>query len=426
MEDTMLHPKQNVYDTHSASERFGWYHFLFITIVLFLCFSAPAPAQPANGANKFLGNLTTLGMVRSDFLTYWNFITGENECKWAVIEASRDRMNWRGADSIAAFARRNDIPWNFHSLFTSGSHPNWVSGLSDAELLEEIGEWMDSAAARFPDVAMVTVINEGYPGHTFPGVFKKALGGDGATGFDWAIKAFTMARQRWPDALLIFNEYNNLEWEAEIAWTVDLATTLINAGAPIDAIGCEAHYVWEMPTDSITMNINRIAATGLPVYISEYDIDASSPELQDSIMREQFPVFWNHPKVIGVTYYGYIFGSTWRANTGLLTPEGVERPALTWLADYVKNHPDPPNDFPGFLDGGTATQPKRNGYTISATHTAQGRSAPVNAGFFDLQGRMIRMQRGGNRFPIAPLRYAPGTVISFTDGSYRRETGMDR
>ncbi len=61
-------------------------------------------------------------MVRSDFLTYWNFITGENECKWGAIESNRDRMNWRGADSIAAFARRNDIPWNFHALFTSGSY----------------------------------------------------------------------------------------------------------------------------------------------------------------------------------------------------------------------------------------------------------------------------------------------------------------
>ena len=40
----------------------------------------------ADGGAKFLGNITTRGQVQSDFGTYWNQITAENECKWASIE----------------------------------------------------------------------------------------------------------------------------------------------------------------------------------------------------------------------------------------------------------------------------------------------------------------------------------------------------
>ena len=43
-------------------------------------------AAMADGATKFVGNITTRGQVRSDFGTYWNQITAENECKWASIQ----------------------------------------------------------------------------------------------------------------------------------------------------------------------------------------------------------------------------------------------------------------------------------------------------------------------------------------------------
>ena len=36
-------------------------------------------AQPAKGANKFLGNITPNNI----FMTYWNQITAENAHKWA-------------------------------------------------------------------------------------------------------------------------------------------------------------------------------------------------------------------------------------------------------------------------------------------------------------------------------------------------------
>jgi endo-1,4-beta-xylanase len=39
--------------------------------------------------------------------------------------------------------------------------------------------------------------------------------------------------------------------------------------------------------------------------------------------------------VKGFTYWGYIVGTTWRANTGLMTSSGTKRAAMTWLMSFL-------------------------------------------------------------------------------------------
>lgn len=322
-----------------------------VFIALFLAVVQAQP--PASGANKFLGNITTMGQVRSDFLTYWNQITGENESKWSSIEGRRDQMNWGGSDKIANFANENGITWKFHTLIWGSQYPSsWLDGLSQSEQLEEITEWYDAVAKKYPDVPMIDVVNEACPGHAPATKYKNALGGDGSTGFDWIITAFKMARERWPKAILIYNDYNNCEYDREVDWTIQLIKAMLKANAPVDAIGCQAHDAYKVSTSTVKRNIDKLAECGLPIFITEYDIGESNDSRQEQIMKEQFTMFWNHPKIVGITYWGYIVGNTWRNGTGLKTSSGTERPALTWLMKYVKDNPNPPNDFPDLLNGG--------------------------------------------------------------------------
>jgi GH35 family endo-1,4-beta-xylanase len=53
-------------------------------------------------------------------------------------------------------------------------------------------------------------------------------------------------------------------------------------------------------------------------------------------MQEQFPLFWKNEHIAGVTLWGYVVGATWRPNTGLMTNDGMQRPALKWLVEYLK------------------------------------------------------------------------------------------
>ena len=316
-----------------------------------LLVAATSLAQPAKGANKFLGNITTGGQVRPDFLTYWNQITPEWESKWGNIEGTRNIMNWAGVDRVKNFAEQNKIPWKFHTLVWGSALPGWLSSLSQADQLAEVTQWFDLASQRYPNVNMIDVVNEGYPLHS-PPPYKEALGGDGATGFDWIINAFKMARQRWPHAILIYNDYYNIEADSRVSWTVKLLSAMKKANAPIDAIGCQAHAAYNKPITTLKSNLDKIAACGYPIFITEYDINEVNDSIQKNIMQEQFTLFWNHPKVVGITLWGYVVGRTWRTNTGLLKSDGTERPALTWLKNYVKNNPNPPNDFPNLLKVG--------------------------------------------------------------------------
>ncbi|MGD8863321.1 MAG: endo-1,4-beta-xylanase, partial [Myxococcales bacterium] len=107
------------------------------------------------------------------------------------------------------------------------------------------------------------------------------------------------------------------------------------AGAPIDAIGAQAHAAFDVPTVTVQGYVDALAATGLPVYISEYDINLADDEQQRQVMAEQFTMFWNHDSVPGVTLWGYVEGQTWLEHTGLMSPTGQQRPAMTWLMDYL-------------------------------------------------------------------------------------------
>lgn len=366
-------------------------------------------AQPAKGANKFLGNITTNGKIRSDFGEYWNQVTGENETKWGSVEGTRDKMNWQGTDSIADYAKKNGIVWKFHCLVWGSQYPRWMDKLSQTEQLEEITEWLDEASKRYPDVQMIDVINEAYPSHK-PPPFKNALGGDGATGYDWMIKIFKMARERWPKAVLIYNDYNTIEWNSEVSWQVNMANAMKKNNASMDAIGVQAHDAWKVATTTVKSNIDKLAATGYPVIVSEYDIGESNDARQKQIMQEQFTMFWNHPKVMGVTYWGYIVGRTWRTGTGLLNDGGAERPALTWLVDFVKKNPKPSNDFPDLFHA-TANSSHVNGFVLAPENNAV-RSMTQDLKVFDLRGRLAGVfYINGQKNPVSSILSAPGNFV---------------
>jgi endo-1,4-beta-xylanase len=164
-----------------------------------------------------------------------------------------------------------------------------------------------------------------------------ALGGSGSSGYDWIVQSFEWVRQYCPNAILMLNDYNNIEYQADNDRTIDIVTSIQNAGAPIDAVGCQAHATASLQASQVENFINRIATqTGLPVYITEYDLDIADDNQQRNVMESQFTMFWNNEHVAGITLWGYNVGGTWRQNTGLMSSDGQPRPAMTWLMDFLE------------------------------------------------------------------------------------------
>lgn len=145
-----------------------------------------------------------------------------------------------------------------------------------------------------------------------------------------------MVESYCPNAILIYNDYNILTNDTDTV--LDLVEQVKNGTSALDAVGCQAHSLENVSGTAIKSVLDRIAGMGLRIYISEYDLDISSDDQQRSKMQEQFPVFYDHPAVDGITLWGYVEGDTWLPNSHLISSGGEERPALTWLKDnYLMN-----------------------------------------------------------------------------------------
>ena len=293
---------------------------------------AGSAAEP--GSRRFVGNITTNGQVRDDFARYWDQITPENEGKWGSVEGTRGQMNWDGLDRAYAYAKQHAIPFKQHTFVWGSQQPSWIATLSRAEQRAEVEEWIRLYCERYPDTALIDVVNEPPP-HTTP-TYMDALGGAGDSGYDWIIQAFKWSRQYCPNAILMLNDYNNIEYGGDNERFLDIVERIRNAGAPIDALGAQAHDAHKLSADVVQGFLDKLSATGLPVYITEYDIDVADDARQREIMQEQFPLFWDDKRIVGITLWGYVVGATWRPNTGLMTADGKERPALTWLREQLE------------------------------------------------------------------------------------------
>ena len=324
-------------------------------------FSLGTMAQLSTNPDKFLGNITTGWPGSMDyngfkFSEYWNQVTPENGTKWGTVEGTRNSYYWSGADPAFKYAKEHGFPFKFHCLVWGSQYPNWIKNLSAEDRYKAIEKWMDKVKSKYPDLELIDVVNEAIDGHqadTY--LMREALGGNGETGYDWIIKAFEMAHERWPNAILIYNDFNTFNWNTD--QFIDLVRTLRDAGAPIDAYGCQAHDLGGVSQNTFKSVMAKIQdALKIPMYITEYDIGDTNDSNQKWNYQQHFPVMWEADFCAGVTLWGWMYGNTWinDNNTGEKGISGIiknkkERSALTWLREYMqtdaaKNAKSP---FPG-------------------------------------------------------------------------------
>lgn len=280
---------------------------------------------------KFLGNILA-NRVPSNFAAYWDQITPENSTKWGNVEASRNNMNWSTADLAYNYARSNGFPFKFHTLVWGSQEPGWISELSTSDQKAEVLQWLKAAGQRYSGANFVDVVNE--PLHAMPS-YKDAIGGEGSTGWDWVIWSFQQARNVFSNSNLLINEYGIIGDPDAASQYIHIINLLKDRGL-VDGIGIQCHQ-FDMDTVSVsTMNsvLNTLAATGLPIYVSELDISGDDAD-QLARYQQKFPVLWEHSAVKGITLWGYVEGQTWKPGTHLITSSGVERPALQWLKSYL-------------------------------------------------------------------------------------------
>ncbi len=307
-------------------------------LLVALMLPAATFAQLSSNPDKFLGNITTSGNVDAGggvpaYYKLWNQITCENESKWGSVEGTRGNFNW-GCDRAFNYANQHGFTYKFHALVWGAQYPNWLPNLSPKERFAAITNWFDKVKEKYNTLPLIDVVNEAVGNHQDGNpMIKESLGGGGKTGFDWLIKAFDMAHQRWPDAILIYNDYNSIRWN--VNEYITLVQTLRDAGAPIDAYGNQSHELSDISTTELSNVLKRQQdAFKMPMFITELDIDIANDNQQKTQLEKILPIMWEAPYCAGVTLWGYVYGRTWVSNSGLYK-NGAERPAMTWLKEYM-------------------------------------------------------------------------------------------
>ena len=395
----------------------------------------------ADGAAKFVGNIIQSNTPRSDYTALWNQATAENGCKWGSVEGSRGNYNWAGCDAAYNWAKQNGGHFKFHALVWGSQYPNWLPGLSVDETKKAITAWFDAVQKRYPDLEMIDVVNEairnnsgGYHSGYNNTKIIQALGGDNNGDYAFITTAFKMARDRWPNAILIYNDYNTIQWDVDGG--INLVNTIKKNGAPIDGYGLQAHDLMTnggngggtggggdcMNYNTFTSTMEKIHSktNNIPIFISEYDVPSTDDGIQKQCVSEQFKYWMEDPHVAGITFWGYIYGQTWldcnkKANgcSGLIK-DGKDRAAMTWLRDYLSKNKGV--NETGLPTGDVAPVPPEPQLPFKGEAFAV--PGKIQAEDFDIPGK------GKNEDGTSNQSYSDDSE-NHGDSDYRKDTGVD-
>lgn len=355
-------------------------HSLLLSLALGLGSVTAANAQMAKGCAKFLGNITTSYSWQEycdpqecdgkyKYTNYWNQVTCENATKWGSVHSGWGKFNWTNADRTYNYCKQNGILFKFHALIWGSQHPTWIENLSVDDTKKAIIEWFDEVKKHYPDLQIIDVVNEAiYSGSDYHSPYKQtkiiqALGSlaedraqkqtgnrpsyncntngyPSQNSYQWLAEAFRLARERWPEAILIYNDYNTFQWQK--TEFINLVNGIKACGGPINAAGNQAHDLNDMSGSQFKSALEEIHnKTNLPQYITEYDINKKNDATFETRYKEQFPIMWEADYVAGVTLWGWIYGKTWVNDGGDNGASGLvrncqDRSAFTWLQNYMK------------------------------------------------------------------------------------------
>ena len=179
-------------------------------------------------------------------------------------------------------------------------------------------------------MAQWDVVNEPFDNHDLLDI----LGREAMV--DW----FREAHATDPDAALFLNDYALLAGGGgdtpHRRHFDDTVRFLLASKAPLDALGIQGHF-GSMPTppEEMLKLLDRYAAHGLPLYITEFDHTTADEEFQGRFMRDLLTVFFSHPATKGFVMWGFWDGCHWKDNSPIFRRDWSVKPAGKAWMDLV-------------------------------------------------------------------------------------------
>ena len=211
-------------------------------------------------------------------LAQFGAITPENCMKPAAVQAAEGKWDFARADAFVDFGARSGLKVVGHCLVWAKDDrtPAWFyrDGAQRAGrdlLLQRMRRHIETQVTRYRGrVAAWDVVNEALADGD---EFLRPSGWSAALGEEFIAKAFEYAHAADPDALLVYNDYNN-ELPAKREKQVRLIRSLREKNVPVHAVGLQGHYeIDRVPFKEIEETLLAMRALGVKVVVSELDID---------------------------------------------------------------------------------------------------------------------------------------------------------
>lgn len=194
------------------------------------------------------------------------------ELKMEYIVQPDGRLRFEGGDRLATFCRDHDQALHAHTLIWYADTPAWFERLDgsrrameaafDGYIREVAGRY--AGRARAWDVVNEPVTDEG--SSLRDSLWSRNLGQDGHF-----IRAFELAHEADPAAILFTNDYNLESNPTKRRTFLHLVERMMTRGVPIGGIGTQCHISVDLARGALTTAMRDIASLGLPVHVSEFD-----------------------------------------------------------------------------------------------------------------------------------------------------------
>jgi endo-1,4-beta-xylanase len=330
-------------------------------IVVKVCDVSTAGTLKAAAAcnNKLIGAAIASGQLSNSGYTGaasdFNFFTAENEMKWDTVESSQNSFNFAPGDTVANFASSKGGKLKGHTLVWHSQLPSWVGSASDvkAAMINHITKTMTQYKGK---VFSWDVVNEAVyvtDKSTGMGNAKLRDNSTGATGDhspfvdkvgkDYIDIAFQTAHQVDPGAKLFYNDYSSEGMNDKSNFIYEMVKSMKDRGIPIDGVGMQMHI--GTPNATVTaaqfkQNIDRLAALGLEIQISEFDINGCDAEKTDAYMattyHEIVAACVAQPKCTAITFWGINDGGSWLNGFAEAKCNGKSARALLFTDSFAK------------------------------------------------------------------------------------------
>jgi endo-1,4-beta-xylanase len=212
-------------------------------------------------------------------------LTAENAMKMGPIHPKENEYFWDGADAIVDFAQQNKMKLRGHTLCWHNQTPSWMfmdakgDTVSKSVLLARLKDHITTVVSRYKGkIYAWDVVNEAISDK--PEEYLRNSAWYKICGEEYLAKAFQYAHEADPDALLFYNDYNEIS-EVKRKKIIRLVTSLKEAGVPIHGIGLQGHWAVNEPSAAqLESTLSEFAATGLTLQITELDISVYPKEHQ--------------------------------------------------------------------------------------------------------------------------------------------------